>query len=75
MFRGAFPGRRCYNEHIDVQANHDTLVRELGAASAVLLKNEYGAMPLGKRTTKNCSGAGSGMAGPNQFTDHVRFNN
>ena len=53
-FRGAFSGRRCYNERIDVQANHDTLVRELGAASAVLLKNEYSALPLGKRTTKNC---------------------
>ena len=54
MFRGAFPGRRCYNERIDVQANHDTHVNELGVASAVLLKNEYGALPLGKMTTKNC---------------------
>jgi beta-glucosidase-like glycosyl hydrolase len=52
-----------------------TLVRELDAASAVLLKNEYGALPLGKKDRRIAligSGAGPGMAGPNQFTDHVR---
>ena len=58
-----------------MQDNHDTLVRELGAASAVLLKNEYGALPLGKKDRKIAligSGAGPGMAGPNEFAYRVR---
>ena len=35
------------NEHIDVQEDHFKIVREIGAAGAVLLKNE-GALPLVK---------------------------
>ncbi|KUI63874.1 putative beta-glucosidase A [Cytospora mali] len=34
------------NDHIDVTGNHSTLIRELGAASTVLLKNTNGALPL-----------------------------
>ena len=63
------------DERIDVQANHDTLVRELGAASAVLLKNEFNALPLGKKDRTIAligSGAGPGIAGPNEFVDRVR---
>ena len=63
------------NERIDVQANHDTLVRKLGAASAVLLKNECGVLPLGKKDRTIAligSGAGPGLAGPNEFAYRVR---
>ncbi|KAF8958580.1 glycoside hydrolase family 3 protein [Flammula alnicola] len=59
------------NMHIDVQDNHYQLVRTLGAASAVLLKNE-GALPLGKKDRSIVligSGAGPGKAGPNEFAD------
>lgn len=34
------------NEHVDVQRNHKKLIREIGGASAVLLKNENKALPL-----------------------------
>jgi len=34
------------NFHVDVQHNHKKLIREIGAASAVLLKNENDALPL-----------------------------
>ena len=74
-FNAFSPDDDATNEHIDVQANHDTLVRELGAASAVLLKNERGALPLGKRDRTIAligSGAGPGIAGPNEFVDRVR---
>ena len=66
-FDAFHPDDDAINERIDVQANHDTLVRELGAASAVLLKNEYGALPLGEKDRRIAligSGAGPGMAGP-----------
>jgi beta-glucosidase len=62
------------NSHIDVQGDHYKLVRQLGAASAVLLKNERGALPLGKKDRSIVlvgSGAGPGRAGPNQFADQV----
>jgi len=36
------------NEHVDVQDDHDTIVREIGAASTVLLKNVNGSLPLQK---------------------------
>src|SRR6266542_2003455 len=64
------------NAHIDVQADHFKLVRELGAASTVLLKNK-GALPLGKHEGKEAersivlvgSDAGPGRMGPNEFSD------
>ncbi|TFK37529.1 glycoside hydrolase family 3 protein [Crucibulum laeve] len=61
------------NEHIDVQDDHWKLVRQMGAASTVLLKNE-GVLPLtGKNTPRSLvmigSDAGPGRAGPNQFSD------
>ena len=34
------------NEHVDVQADHFKVVREIGAAGTVLLKNVAGALPL-----------------------------
>ena len=34
------------NEHVDVQADHFKVVREIGAAGTVLLKNVASALPL-----------------------------
>jgi beta-glucosidase-like glycosyl hydrolase len=39
------------NLHIDVQDDHDKLVREIGSASIVMLKNVDGALPLKKPRT------------------------
>lgn len=64
------------NLHIDVQDDHFQLVRTLGSASAVLLKNERGVLPLGKKDRSIVligSGAGPGKAGPNEFSDQVGF--
>jgi beta-glucosidase len=75
-FNAFSPDDDATNERIDVQADHHTLVRELGAASAVLLKNERGALPLGKKDRTISligSGAGPGTAGPNEFADRVRL--
>ena len=66
-----------YNAHIDVQDSHYKLVRELGAASTILLKNENSVLPLGKHGSKAAerslvligSDAGPGRMGPNEF-DH-----
>ncbi|KDR78168.1 hypothetical protein GALMADRAFT_224540 [Galerina marginata CBS 339.88] len=66
------PENDITNAHVDVQDDHFTLVRELGAASAVLLKNEKGALPLGKKDRSIVlvgSGAEAGKAGPNEFVD------
>ena len=59
------------NEHVDVEDDHYVLVREVGAASAVLLKNTGNALPL--RKARNIvligSDAGPGTVGPNSFSD------
>lgn len=49
---------------LDVQENHKDLVRELGAASNVLLKNVNGALPIRPNVLKNIAIIGSD-AGPN----------
>lgn len=36
------------NERVDVQDDHNQIVREIGAASTVLLKNNNGTLPLCK---------------------------
>jgi hypothetical protein len=36
------------NFHVDVQGDHGTLIREIGARAAVLLKNVNSALPLSK---------------------------
>lgn len=66
------PDDDSVNEHIDVQDDHDKLVRQIGAASTVLLKNERNALPLKKPRSLVLIGsdAGPGRAGPNQFSDH-----
>ena len=62
------------NEHIDVQEDHYKLVREMGAASVVLLKNVNGTLPLKKPRSLLLAGsdAGPGKIGPNGFSQKVR---
>lgn len=65
-------GNALINEHVDVRANHGELIRKIGAASTVLLKNE-GALPLtGKEKFTAVIGedAGSNPEGPNGCDDH-----
>ncbi|EIW74755.1 glycoside hydrolase family 3 protein [Coniophora puteana RWD-64-598 SS2] len=59
------------NLHINVQANHSTVVRTIGAAGTVLLKNENGALPLDKPRTLVMVGSDAAPPeeGPNQYTD------
>jgi beta-glucosidase len=63
------PDDDATNGRIDVQDNHHKLVREIDAASTVLLKNEGRALPLRKPRSLAIIGndAGPGRAGPNQF--------
>lgn len=70
-FNAFLPDDEVTNSHIDVQDDHDKLVREIGAASTVLLKNTNGTLPLKKPRSLMIVGndAGPGMAGPNQFSD------
>ncbi|KAI8366157.1 glycoside hydrolase superfamily [Blakeslea trispora] len=49
--------------YVNVQSNHKKLVRELGAASTVLLKNE-GALPIDRKKVNKIAVVGSD-AGPN----------
>ncbi|KAL1305765.1 hypothetical protein AAFC00_007343 [Neodothiora populina] len=54
-------------EYRNVRANHTALIRENGAKSIVLLKNENGALPLKSPMTMSIFGANAGpvMGGPN----------
>ncbi|KAL2278160.1 hypothetical protein FJTKL_14958 [Diaporthe vaccinii] len=59
------------NEHVDVTANHSAIVREIGAASTVLLKNS-GVLPLKgteQLTTVFGEDAGPNLNGPNGCSD------
>lgn len=60
------------NQHVDVTGNHSTLIRELGAASTVLLKNTNGVLPLTgaeQLTTVFGEDATSSAVGPNGCSD------
>ena len=60
------------NEHVDVRAEHGQLIRQLGAASTVLLKNLNNTLPLtGKEKFTGVFGedAGDNMYGPNGCSD------
>ncbi|KAJ5745955.1 hypothetical protein N7520_011137 [Penicillium odoratum] len=64
-------GYGLINEHVDVRNNHGALIREIGAASAVLLKN-VDALPLtGKEKFTGVFGsdAGPNAYGPNGCSD------
>ncbi|KAH8985168.1 beta-glucosidase [Lactarius akahatsu] len=71
-FNAFQPLDEATNEHIDVQDDHDEVVREVGAASTVLLKNVDGALPLKKPRKLVLVGSDAGparVAGPNEFFD------
>ena len=61
------------NKHVDVQADHWKVVREIGAASAVLLKNKNNTLPLKKPRSIVLVGndAGPALRGPNGFADRA----
>lgn len=40
------PDQEATNSHVDVRANHADLIRRIGGASSVLLKNEASSLPL-----------------------------
>ncbi|KAH7924410.1 family 3 glycoside hydrolase [Leucogyrophana mollusca] len=59
------------NFHINVQSDHYTVVREIGAAGTVLLKNERGVLPLDKPRSLVLVGSDAGppTSGPNEYVD------
>ncbi|KAJ9101092.1 hypothetical protein QFC21_003310 [Naganishia friedmannii] len=59
------------DEHVNVQGNHADIVRKVGAASTILLKNENGALPIRKPRTLAMIGSDAGppSRGPNGFSD------
>ena len=69
-FNAFHPLDEATNEHIDVQGDHDIVVREIDTASVVLLKNVDEALPLGKPRKLVVIGSDAGpahVAGPNEF--------
>lgn len=80
-FNSNLPYDDATNQHVDVQEDHYKLVRTIGAASIVLLKNENNALPLVKPRTIAMIGqdASAGLYGPsptqNYDTDTVRLGN
>lgn len=65
-------GYSLINEHVDVQQEHASLIREIGSASTVLLKNINNALPLtGKEKFTAVFGddAGDNPLGPNGCSD------
>ncbi|PIL26516.1 hypothetical protein GSI_12274 [Ganoderma sinense ZZ0214-1] len=70
-FNAFFPNDPATNEHVDVQDDHYKVVREIGAASTVLLKNVDGALPLHKPKSVAIIGndAGPSSLGPNGYSD------
>ena len=63
-FNAFFPNDPATNEHVDVQADHFKVVREIGAASTVLLKNVGDALPLRKPRSVAIIGASSPSIAP-----------
>ncbi|KZP14752.1 glycoside hydrolase family 3 protein [Athelia psychrophila] len=61
------------NEHVNVMGNHSILIREIGAASTVLLKNLNSTLPIDFSKVKNLailgSDAGPNIGGPNSCVD------
>ncbi|MCJ1407732.1 hypothetical protein MMC19_001803 [Ptychographa xylographoides] len=63
---------RLINEHVDVRADHAAIVRDIGSASTVLLKNVNNALPLTgheKLTAVFGNDAGDNPDGPNGCSD------
>ncbi|KAL6307374.1 beta-glucosidase [Sparassis latifolia] len=70
-FNAFYPYDETQNLHVDVEADHYKLVREIGAQGAVLLKNTNGALPLNKPRSIVLIGedAGDAPMGPNGYSD------
>ncbi|KAL1737697.1 glycoside hydrolase superfamily, partial [Schizophyllum fasciatum] len=51
------------NEHVDVQGEHPALIREIADASTVLLKNDGGILPLGRRGSATHQARGTAKGG------------
>ena len=65
-------GYSLINEHVDVRQEHADLIREIGSASTVLLKNTNNALPLTgteKFTAVFGDDAGDNPLGPNGCSD------
>ncbi|KAK7055678.1 Fn3-like domain-containing protein [Favolaschia claudopus] len=64
------------NEHVNVQGDHYKLIREIGAASTILLKNVKNALPLRVKKLKRIgifgSDAGPHPVGPNACSNGER---
>ncbi|KAJ7477444.1 glycoside hydrolase superfamily [Mycena latifolia] len=65
--------RPCGYPYTNVQADHFKLIREIGAASTILLKNMHSALPLAVKNIKRIgifgSDAGPNPDGPNSCSD------
>ncbi|PIL26464.1 hypothetical protein GSI_12222 [Ganoderma sinense ZZ0214-1] len=72
-FNQASPDDPATNLHVDVQDDHFKIVREIGAASVVLLKNVAGALPLRKPRSLAIIGNDSGpsLRGPNGYPSNA----
>jgi len=59
------------DEQVNVQGDHKVLIREIGKASTVLLKNVNNVLPFKQLKTIGIIGNGAGAAarGPNEFSD------
>ncbi|KAI1795339.1 glycoside hydrolase superfamily [Ganoderma leucocontextum] len=70
-FNAFNPNDAATNLHVNVQADHANVVREIGAASTILLKNAKNALPLGKPKSIAIIGddAGPSSKGPNGYPD------
>ncbi|KAI1809181.1 glycoside hydrolase family 3 protein [Poronia punctata] len=66
-------GNTTVNKHVDVQGNHADTIREMGAKSAVLLKNVHGALPLKAPASLAVIGedAQDNPNGPNACVDRI----
>ena len=65
-------GFTLINQHVDVRREHGNLIRQIGAASTVLLKNTKNALPLTGRNRMTAvfgEDAGSNRRGPNGCAD------
>ncbi|KAF7375316.1 Beta-glucosidase [Mycena sanguinolenta] len=64
LTEATFLNGELVNEHVNVQGDHYKIIREIGAASTILLKNTDGALPLQVKNLKRVGIFGSD-AGPN----------
>ncbi|MBW0460913.1 hypothetical protein O181_000628 [Austropuccinia psidii MF-1] len=74
--QGTAEERETLDEHINVQADHYNLIREIGAASTIILKNVNNALPLKPPKEIDSivvigSDAGDNPQGPNSCTDRA----